>query len=155
MSYVIQNFNDFNKRLLATPRFKYLLILSNLEKFIFFFKFLSYNYLIKKTNLFKFNYFAMFLKYFFSKQYLKLIDKADFSLVDNYLNNVIKSSIFMIFSTLENFLLKKKVKFKFIYFEKHFICNSYFYSIKTTNFKINTKLSENIFLFFLSFISFI
>lgn len=132
-----------------------MLILINIQKFIFFIKSHSYVFFIKKTNSFNFNYFSIFLKYFFSKYYLKLIDKSNFLQVDNYLNNLIKGSIFKIFQLLNKFLINGNFQFKFNWFKSHYFFNSYFYSIKSTNFKINFRLSENLFFFFVAFTPFL
>lgn len=60
MSYVIQNFNDCNKKLALTPRFKFFFILLNLEKFLIFIKLNSFFGFTNKINYCNLNYFFFF-----------------------------------------------------------------------------------------------
>ena len=55
MSYVIQNFNNFNKKISLTPRVKFLLLLINLEKFFIFFKFNTFLHSFLKKYKFNLN----------------------------------------------------------------------------------------------------
>lgn len=155
MSYVIQNFYDYNKKITLTPRFKLLLILNNLEKFLIFIKLNTFLYFTNKFNYLHFNYFFFFFKHFFAKKYLKLIINANLTLVSNYTNNLIKSLIFNIFFFLINNFKYINISIKKFNIKTLFLLNLYFYSIKVINININKTFYKNIFFFFLLTNSFI
>ena len=156
MSYVIQNFNDINKKITLTPRFKFFFFLNNLNKFLIFFKFNTFLNSFSKINNLQINYFNVFFKYLFSKQFIKFTYQFNLNYVGNYTNNLIKSYIFFFFYNLNNFL-----KFNvYIFFNKHsfnnkFLYNTYYFSIKTLNIKIPTLFYKNIFFYFMLINSFI
>lgn len=142
-----------------TPRFKFLFILNNLEKFFTFFKLNISLFLINRTSLFTFNYFYLFLRYFYSKQFLKLMTILNLNLIGAYNNNLVKSSIYFFFSNI--LILFKNVNQGWVVFdsltphEDTFLFNFYFFAIKTVNFKINKTFFKNIFFFFMSVLPFL
>ena len=157
MSYVIQNFYDFNKKVNLTPRFKFFFLLNNLEKFFIFIKI---NTFLKYSNKLNFNYlntFNLFFKYFFSKQYFKLLFQLNLTLVGNYTNNITKSSIYIIFYFFEKFLNLNKILFKFknLVLIDQINYNLYFLPIKVLNIRINNNFYKNIFFFFMLINSFL
>jgi hypothetical protein len=157
LSYVIQNFYDFNKKVSLTPRFKFFFLLNNLEKFFIFIKI---NTFLKYSNKLNFNYlntFNLFFKYFFSKQYFKLLFQLNLNLVGNYTNNITKSSIYIIFYFFEKFLNLNKIPFKFknLLLIDKINYNLYFLPIKVLNIRINNNFYKNIFFFFMLINSFL
>ncbi len=156
MSYVIQNFNDINKRVTLTPRFKFFFLLKNLNKFLIFFKFNSFLNSFSKINNLEINHLNVFLKYFFSKQLIKFTYQFNLTYVGNYTNNLIKSYIFYFFFNLNNFFkfntcifINKK------YHTSEFLYNIYYFSIKSLNVKIPSLFYKNIFFYFMLINSFI
>jgi hypothetical protein len=149
MSYVIQNFNNFNKKISLTPRVKFLLLLINLEKFFIFFKFNTFLHSFLKTNNFQINYLNLFFKYFFSKQFIKFTHNFNLNFVGNYTNNLIKSYIYYFYFNLNNFF-KFETKFNFIPGSLNFfLYNIYYFPIETLNVKINSFFYKNIFFYFM------
>jgi hypothetical protein len=150
LSYVIQNFYENNKKLTITPKFKFLFILKNLEKFFIFFKINTFLNLTNKLNFLNINLYSPFFKYFFSKYYIKLIFQLNFNLLGNYINNLTKSYIYNVFYNLLKYFTNS-----FNFFpKKHSICNKflfnlYFYTIKTINVRINNNFYKNIFFYFM------
>lgn len=155
MSYVIQNFYTRSRHSPLTPRFKFLLLLNNLEKFFTFFKFNASLYFLNKLNDYSFDYFFFFLKTFFSKQYLKLLYKTNLSLVGNYDNNLTKGSVFYIFNNIYRFLRNESLDLKLDLLSTEYLYNLYYYSIKILNTKINDQLYKNIFFNFMLVLSFL
>jgi hypothetical protein len=145
MSYVIQNFHDSNKKINLTPRFKFIFILNNLEKFLIFIKINTFLFFSKKINIFNLNYLFLFFKYFFSKKYIKLFYQLNLVLVGNYSNNLTKSSIFNVFFFLLNFFKNKTIRYQLISHFQTYFYNLYFFSIKTLNIRINNTFYKNIF----------
>ena len=151
MSYVIQNFFDYNKKIILTPRFKSLLFFLNLKFFIIFIKLKSFFFFNNNFNIYSFNYFFCFFKYFFSSYMIKLLYKNNISSVSNYTNNLIKSYSYNIFFFIQFYLLKKT---NFLIFKhKHFLTrkllfNLYFLSFKIANIKLNKNFYKNIVFFF-------
>jgi hypothetical protein len=103
MSYVIQNFYDSNKKIALTPRFKFLFILINLEKFFIFFKLNTFFNTTFLINFFSISYLSVFFKYFFSKQFIKLIYQLNLDYVGSYTNNLTKSFIYHTFFNINNY----------------------------------------------------
>jgi hypothetical protein len=150
VSYVIQNFNDINKKITLTPRFKFFFFLKNLNKFLIFFKFNSFLNSFSKINSLQINYFNVFFKYLFSKQFIKFSYQFNLTYVGNYTNNLTKSYIFYFFFNLNNFF---KLNFYFLsakhnYSDK-FLFNMYYFSIKTLNIKIPMLFYKNIFFYYM------
>lgn len=150
MSYVIQNFYDSNKKVNLTPRFKFFFYMNNLEKFFFFIKINTFLNFSNKLNFNQLNSFNIFFKYFFSKQLVKLLCQLNLNLVNNYTNNIAKSSIFLVFYNFNKFL---NTRDKFLLHEsfdcKNLIFNLYFLPIKTLNIRINNNFYKNIFFYFM------
>ena len=144
MSYVIQNFNNINKKISLTPRIKFLLLLSNIEKFFIFFKFNTFLHSFLKTNNFQINHLNLFFKYFFSKQFIKFTHNFNLNFIGNYTNNLIKSYIYYFYFNINNFF-KLKNNFKFISNSN----NIYYLPIKTLNIKINSFFYKNVFFYFM------
>ena len=134
MSYVIQNFYDSNKKISLTPRFKFLLILNNLEKFFVFIKINTFLNFTHKLNYFFLNYFFLFL---------------NLSLIGNYTNNLTKSYIYNIFFNIYSFFKINNLIFNQNVISKTYLFNLYFYTIKTFNVKINNNFYKNIFFYFM------
>jgi hypothetical protein len=155
MSYVIQNFNDYNKKINLTPRFKFFFLLNNLEKFFFFFKINTFLNLSTKLNLNQINNFNIFFKYFFSKQFIKFFFQLNLNLVGQYTNNLTKSSLFNIFYNFNKFFNLNKTFYLKIYYPSHLIFNIYFLPIKTLNIRINNTFYKNVFFYFMLSNSFI
>ena len=156
MSYVIQNFNDINKRVTLTPRFKFFFLLKNLNKFLIFFKFNSFLNSFSKINNLEISYLNVFFKYFFSKQFIKLTYQFNLTYVGNYTNNLIKSYIFYFFFNLNNFLKFNTCVFISKKFHtSKFFYNIYYFSIKSLNVKIPSLFYKNIFFYFMLINSFI
>lgn len=149
MSYVIQNFYDSNKKISLTPRFKFLLILNNLEKFFVFIKINTFLNFTHKLNYFFLNYFFLFFKYFYSKQYIKNLFQINLSLIGNYTNNLTKSYIYNIFFNIYSFFKINNLTFNQNVISKTYLFNLYFYTIKTFNVKINNNFYKNIFFYFM------
>ena len=149
MSYVIQNFYEINKKVTTTPRYKFLFIMNNLNKFLIFIKLNTFLYSTNKLNIFNLNFFFLFYKSFFSKQYFKLFNQINLSLVSNYTNNLLKSFIYNIFFSIFNFFKFKKIKNVNLQFNTSFLFNIYFFPIKVLNIKINNLFYKNIFFYFL------
>ena len=149
MSYVIQNFYDSNKKISLTPRFKFLLILNNLEKFFVFIKINTFLNFTHKLNYFFLNYFFLFFKYFYSKQYIKNLFQINLSLIGNYTNNLTKSYIYNIFFNIYSFFKINNLIFNQNVISKTYLFNLYFYTIKTFNVKINNNFYKNIFFYFM------
>lgn len=149
MSYVIQNFYDFNKKIALTPRFKSIFFYNNLNKFFIFIKLNTFFYLNKKFNFFYLNYFPLFFKYFFSKQFFKIFNKNNISIMSNYDNNLTKSTIYKVYFNF--YLFFKNISFKNspILSKKTILYNLYFLPIKILNIKLNTIFFKNIFFFLL------
>ena len=150
MSYVIQNFYDSNKKVNLTPRFKFFFYMNNLEKFFFFIKINTFLNFSNKLNFNQLNSFNIFFKYFFSKQLVKLLCQLNLNLVNNYTNNIAKSSIFLVFYNFNKFL---NTRDKFLLHKsfdcKNLIFNLYFLPIKTLNIRINNNFYKNIFFYFM------
>lgn len=147
MSYVIQNFYDCNRKITTTPRFKFLFFLINLEKFFIFLKFNNFLSFNKKPNSFFLDYFFVFIKYFFSKNYIKMFNNLNLEYVGTYLNNLTKSYIYHIFKNIDFFLNFSAPRLEFNLFKNEYFYNSYFFSIKTINTRINNRLFKNSFFF--------
>lgn len=155
MSYVIQNFNDLNRKINFTPRFKFFFFLNNLDKIIFFIKINTFLNISNKLNFNNFNISNSFFKYFFSKQFIKFLFQLNLNLVGHYTNNLIKSSIYLIFFNLNKIFDYNKI-YNYKYSEnKNLIYNSYYLSIKTFNTRINNSFYKNVFFFLLLNNSFI
>lgn len=149
MSYVIQNFYDFNKKLSLTPRLKFLLILSNLEKFLIFIKINTFLYNTNKINIFNLNFFFLFFKYFFSSLYLKLLFQTNLNLIGTYTNNLTKSYVFYVFFNIFNFFKKTSTKWIKLKLSNNFLFNLYFYPIKVLNLRVNNTFYKNVFFYFM------
>ncbi len=151
MSYVIQNFYDYHKKIKLNPRFKIFFFLNNLEKFFIFIKINTlFNINYRFNNLYLF-YFNLFFKYFFSKYYVKLIYNFNLKLINNYTNNLTKSSIYFFFFNFNNFFSLKKVKLlKFKVLSLNFQ-NTYLTPIKTLNISLtnSNNLYRNVFFYLL------
>ena len=155
MSYVTQNFNDLNKKINLTPRFKFFFFLNNLDKILFFIKINTFLNISNKLNFNNFNFLNNFFKYFFSKQFIKFLFQLNLNLVGHYTNNLTKSSIYIIFFNLnKTFTYSKIFKYKYYSF-RSLVFNFYYLSIKTFNVRINNSFYKNIFFFFLLNNSFI
>ena len=144
MSYVIQNFFNFNKKITLMPRFKFFFMLCNLNKLFFLFKINTFLNLTNKILIIDLNFHYIFLKYFFSKYFIKLFINLNFNLIGDYTNNLFKSYIYNIFFHMLQFL-----KFNSINIIKYNSSQIYLFSIKISNFKINSVFYKNIFFFFL------
>lgn len=151
MSYVIQNFNDINKKITLTPRLKFFLLFTNLDKFLIFFKFNTFFQIFSKNNSFRISHLNLFFKYFFSKQFIKLTNQFNLVFVGNYTNNLIKSYIYCFYFNLNNFFkINTNPSFNFIFkFSNNFLYNLYYYPIKTLNIKLNSLFYKNIFFYFM------
>lgn len=145
MSYVIQNFNDFNKKSSLTPRLKFLFILNNIEKFFIFLKLNTFLYITNNLNIFSLNHFSLFFKYFFSKQYFKILLNTNLNLIGQYNNNLTKSYIFNIYFYLNLFLNNNFIIFKNKNNSFNLINNVYNLPVQTVNVKINNSFYKNIF----------
>ena len=151
MSYVIQNFFDYNKKIILTSRFKSLLFLLNLKFFIIFIKLKSFFFFNTNFNNYNINYFNYFFKYFFFSYIFKLLYKNNITSISNYINNLIKSYSYNIFFLLQTYLIKETNLIFF--FNKHLLkkkilFNLYFISFKISNIKLNKSFYKNIFFFF-------
>lgn len=146
MSYVIQNFNDCNKKITLTPRLKFFLFYKNLKKISFFFKINTFN---------NFNNFNNFFKYFFSKQLTKTIFQLNLTLVNNYENNLIKSYIFYIFYSFIHFFKNTNTIINSNKITNILLYNVDVNSIKVIDIKINKNFYKNIFFVFMLFNSFL
>lgn len=155
MSYVIQNFYDFNKKINLTPRFKFFFFLNNLEKFFFFLKINTFLNLSSKLNLNQLNNFNIFFKYFFSKQFIKFFFQLNLNLIGQYNNNITKSSIYTIFYNFNKFFNLNKIFLLKNFQPETLIFNNYFLPIKTLNIRINNTFYKNIFFYFMLINSFI
>lgn len=155
MSYVIQNFYDFNKKINLTPRFKFFFFLNNLEKFFFFLKINTFLNLANKLNLNQLNNFNIFFKYFFSKQFIKFFFQLNLNLIGQYNNNITKSSIYTIFYNFNKFFNLNKMHLKKNFQSETLIFNNYFLPIKTLNIRLNNTFYKNIFFYFMLINSFI
>jgi hypothetical protein len=157
LSYVIQNFYTLSKHIVVTPKFKYLILLKNINLLFIFFKTNLILFLIKQNNFLHFTYFSLFFKYFFSKSFIKIINKINLKLNGTYSNNTVKSTIFYFFKNLSfnltsdnnDYLIKNLNIYNTLLF------NHYFLSIKLINLKINKKLYKNFFFYLILFNSFI
>jgi len=149
LSYVIQNFYESNKKVNLTPRFKFLFILNNLEKFFIFIKINTFLNLSNKLNFNFLNTFNLFIKYFFSKQFIKFIFQLNLILVNNYTNNLSKSSLYFIFYNLNKFLNLNKVCFKINNLYNVNLYNLYYSPIKVINTRVNNNFYKNIFFYFM------
>lgn len=155
MSYVIQNFNDLNRKISLTPRFKFFFFLNNLDKIFFFIKINTFLNISNKLNFNNFNVLNNFFKYFFSKQFVKFLFQLNLNLVGHYTNNLIKSSVYLIFFNLNKIFNYNKI-LNYRYLEnKNLIFNFYYLSIKTFNVRINNNFYKNVFFFLLLSSSFI
>lgn len=155
MSYVIQNFYDFNKKINLTPRFKFFFFLNNLEKFFFFLKINTFLNLSGKLNLNQLNNFNIFFKYFFSKQFIKFFFQLNLNLIGQYNNNITKSSIYTIFYNFNKFFNLNKIYLFKNFQSETLIFNIYFLPIKTLSIRINNNFYKNIFFYFMLINSFI
>jgi len=155
LSYVIQNFYEYSKRLILTPRFKFLLFFNNIEKFLIFIKFNTFLYYTDKINLLNFNYFFLFFKYIFSEQYIKTIYKLNLLFVGNYTSNLTKSAIYGIFKVIDKFLKNNALTATINLIEDELQFNQYFFSIKTLNTKLSKQFYRNVFFFKMITTSFI
>ena len=155
MSYVIQNFHDFNKKLTLTPRFKFFFILNNLEKFFIFIKLNTFFNKINISNIFLINHFFLFFKYFFAKQYIKLIFNSNLDFSGNYTLNLTKSFLFHIFFNFFNFFKNKNNNIKQYQFFNNYLFNLYFTSVKALNIRINNSFYKNFFFYLMLINSFI
>jgi hypothetical protein len=149
LSYVIQNFNNINKKINLTPRIKFLILLNNLDKFLIFFKFNTFLNSFLKNNIFQINYLNFFIKYFFSKQLIKFAYNFNLDFTGNYTNNLIKSYVYFFYFNINNFLKSNLNNFFFYNFSTNFIYNIYYFPIKTLNIKINSFFYKNIFFYFM------
>lgn len=149
MSYVIQNFNDINKKITFTPRVKFFFLLNNLEKFFIFFKFNTFLQSFLKINDFNVTHLNLFFKYFFSKQFIKFTHQFNLNFIGNYTNNLTKSYVYYFYFNLNNFLKIKFNSYLTLKSNKFFLYNLYYFSIKTLNIKINSSFYKNIFFYFM------
>jgi hypothetical protein len=149
MSYVIQNFSDFNKKVNLTPRFKFIFIFNNLEKFFIFLKLNTFLNMSNNLNYNNLNYYNIFFKYLFSKQFIKFLFQLNLNLIGNYTNNITKSSIYGIFFNLNNFFNLNKIYIRNKLHIKNYLFNLYFLPIKTLNIRINNNFYKNIFFYFM------
>lgn len=148
MSYVVQNFYNSSKLITITPKFKKLLYLLNNDKFFFFFKINEITKFLNKN--FKLLNFNLYFKYFYIYKLMNVFFKFNYELTTNYDNNLFKSIIFFNLNNFNDYLNLNSYKlFKFKY--EFFLYNTYFYSIKIINFKINKKFYENYFFFLMLF----
>lgn len=151
MSYVIQNFYEYHKKIRLSPRFKFIFFLNNLEKFFLFIKIntlLNLNFKLNNLNL---SYFNLFFKYFFSKQYIKILYQFNLKLVGNYTNNLIKSSTYHFFFYFNKFFSFKNLNFLKFKISNLNFQNTYLTPIKTLNIRINNSnnLYRNVFFYLL------
>lgn len=157
MRFVIQNYSYLNKYFLPLPRIRHLLWFNNLYFFLFFYKFIFYFLFFKINNFFKFKINFFFYKYFFSKKYLFFQKKITLYLIGFYTNNWIKSLNFYFFYTLLVFFdhfsfIKMYWKLnRILAFNKKFILNLPYLSVKTLNFTLTKTIFKQIFFFFLKF----
>jgi hypothetical protein len=151
LSYVIQNFYNRSRHVILTPRFRFLYILCNLEKFFVFFKFNTILYLMFKLSVYQIDYFFFFIKAFFSRLYIKLLYKTNLELIGNYTNNLTKSSIYWTFANINRFFKFRQSFLSPLLPLDEYLYNYYFFSIKTVNVRINNQLYKNIFFFFMIF----
>lgn len=149
MSYVIQNFSQSNKKIILNPRFKFIFILLNLNKFFIFIKLNTFLNLTSKINYFHLSHLTLFFKYFFSKQYLKFIYKNNLNYLGNYTNNISKSCIFYFFYNFYNFLINKKIIKNHFYLNEVNIYNSYLMPLHVLNIQLNNTFYKNLFYFFM------
>lgn len=149
MSYVIQNFNDINKKITFTPRIKFFFFLNNLEKFFIFFKFNTFLQSFLKINNLTITHLNLFFKYFFSKQFIKIVYQFNLNFIGHYNNNSIKSYAYYFYFNLNNFLTTKSNFYSILKPNNCFLYNFYYFSIKTLNIKINSLFYKNIFFYFL------
>ena len=147
MSYVIQNFYESNKKINLTPRFKFLFILNNLEKFFIFIKINTFLNFSNKLNFNYLNTFNLFVKHFFSKQFIKFIFQLNLTLVNNYTNNLSKSSIYLIFYNLNKFLNLNRFCFNINNTSNVNLFNLYYLPVKVIIIRVNNNFYKNIFFF--------
>jgi hypothetical protein len=147
VSYVIQNFNQPNKHLVLTPKFKLLVLLKSMKQVFFFFKINSFLYNVRRFNTTLLNYSILFYKYFYFSQLFKMVQRSNLNLSGSYSNNLKKSITYFILYLFNLYLDSKTTVVSPITHEKNLISNLYFYSIKVVNFQLNNKFYKN-FLFF-------
>lgn len=153
MSYVIQNFADLTKKPITTPRFKFFFFLINIDKFFIFLKFNNFLNFNKIQNSLTLSYSNLFIKSFFSKSYIKIINNLNFNFTGFYLNNLIKSYVFLFFKTLSLFLKFNTGVILTSNYKHLYLYKFYLMPIKTLNIKVNDKLFKNLFFYFMFFTS--
>lgn len=112
--------------------------------------------IFNKLNFIQFNSFNIFFRYFFSKQFVKFLFQLNLNLVGNYTNNLVKSSVFLIFYSFNKFfnLNNKLIHYK-NFSNQSLIFNIYFLPIKTLNIRINNNFYKNVFFYFMLMNSYI
>lgn len=158
MSYVIQNFNESRRKLILTPRIKQLFFLLHVDKFIFFIKFSTLFSLASHLNTSIGSSNLIFIKYFFSKLHLKLLNSLNLQNVGFYLNNLIKSYVYLSFQKLNSsFETKFNLNFKkYSYFSNsYYFFNLYWAPIKLLRVRINNNFFKNVFFFLMFHASFL
>ena len=127
MSYVIQNFLDRVRRVNATPRFRRLLVLNNLEKLLIFIKFAS----LLRFNGFYANFmtgrFYLFVRYMFAKQPVRILCGTDLTSMGCYANNVTVASAYSVFKNFDGALVRPAA-FAVSALESDYRCNLYLLS---------------------------
>ncbi len=149
MSYVIQNFSQFNKLVTITPRLKFLVILKNLNKLFMFFKVSIFLLNTDRFYATPLSYLLLFYKHFYSNQLVRIFNTVNLSLVGNYTNNLKKSIVFFNFKNLHSFLADQKINKLQIKLADNFLENTYFLSTKVANFVVNKKFYRNVFFYLL------
>jgi hypothetical protein len=150
MSYVIQHFNDFNKRVAMTPRFRFLLFFNNLNKFFIFLKYNTFLFFINKSYSAKINYFFLFDKFFYSRQYFKYLYYINFELVGAYDNNFLRSTAYSIFNEFNRTNFNNTVYLSKVLFsldDTFYFFNLFLTPIRVINLKLQKTFYKNVFFY--------
>lgn len=162
MSYVIQNFNNLNKKITLTPRSKSIWLFSNKRIIIFFFqmKILSSFTWNKIAN--NYSIYLLFIHYLFIKQIKKYVFTPNLKFMGSYDNKLTRTSTnFLIKQLFLSYKLNIKQTHDYILnpstnlFQEYYIFNAYLLPIKILMFGFTKFFYKNSFFYFLLCWSFI
>lgn len=140
MSYVIQNFSNYPKLIVVTPRFRFTIILTLMPHLCVLFNFNFYCSRTTSNWKIELNHLSFFYKFLHISQPGSLVRSLNLKYVGNYSNNYLKSVVFHSLSRLENhFCAPTEPLFKEASHQKLFLYNSRFLARKTANYKINKE----------------
>lgn len=155
MSYVVQNFSNYNQLIIKTPRLTFFFILNNLEKLFIFIKTNLFFCYTNKTNYYNLTYFFLFFKYFYAKQFFKILNKTNLTLTNYYTNNLTKSSVFWIFKNIVKFINKNYIDTAQFLLKDNFFFNYYLIPVHTSDIIIGKNSFKNFFFFLICNFTFI